>query len=140
MRAVLELAGQIDGDTILQMHEALLGPSQPDIAGRWRDQPVWIGGSDVSPHDAVFVPPRHERVPAAIADLIGFIDRDDLPVLAQAAIAHAQFETIHPFAAGNGRTDRALIDAELRNKRLTRNVTVPVSAASSSPPTPILKP
>ena len=128
MRAALELAGQIDGDTILQMHEALLGPTQPDIAGRWRGQQVWIGGGDVSPHDATFVPPCHERVPAAIEDLIGFIDRDDLPVLAQAALAHAQFETIHPFPDGNGRTGRALIHAEIRNKRLTRNVTVPVSA------------
>ena len=128
MRAALELAGQIDGHTILQMHDALLGPTQPDIAGRWRDQQVWIGGGHASPHDAMFVPPRHERVPAAIEDLIGFIDRDDVPVLAQAALAHAQFATIHPFPDGNGRTGRALIHAELRKRRLTRNVTVPVSA------------
>jgi Fic family protein len=76
----------------------------------------------------VFVPPHHSRVPAAIADLVAFIDRDDVPVLAQAALAHAQFETIHPFPDGNGRTGRALVHAHLRHKRLTRNVTVPVSA------------
>ena len=115
--------------TILQMHEARclvrLDRTSPD------DGETNRCGSEVaatSPHDAMFVPPRHETVPAAIEDLIGFIDRDDLPVLAQAALAHAQFETIHPFPDGNGRTGRALIHAELRNKRLTRNVTVPVSA------------
>jgi Fic family protein len=51
-----------------------------------------------------------------------------VPLLAHAAIAHAQFETIHPFADGNGRTGRALMHAQLRNKGLTQNVTVPISA------------
>ena len=110
------------------MHAALLHASRPDIAGRWREEPVWIGGTDYSPHDALFVPSRHDLVPGAINDLLAFIDRDDIPILAQAAIAHAQFETIHPLADGNGRTGRALVHAQLRNKRLTRNVTVPVSA------------
>jgi Fic family protein len=54
--------------------------------------------------------------------------RDDLPVLAQAAVAHAQFETIHPFGDGNGRTGRALVQALLRGKGLTRATTAPVSA------------
>ncbi len=54
--------------------------------------------------------------------------RDDMPVLAQAAVAHAQFETIHPFPDGKGRTGRALLHAMLRNKGLTRNVTVSMSA------------
>jgi len=67
-------------------------------------------------------------VPGEIEDLITFIGRDDIPTLSQAALAHAQFETIHPFSDGNGRTGRALLQAELRNKRLTRKVTVPVSA------------
>ena len=110
------------------MHEALLAGSNPAIAGRWRSEQVWVGGSDLGPHGALFVPPHHRLVPAAIEDLVAFIDRDDVPVLAHAAIAHAQFETIHPFPDGNGRTGRALVHAHLRNKRLTRNVTVPVSA------------
>jgi Fic family protein len=54
--------------------------------------------------------------------------RDDLPVVTQAAIAHAQFETIHPFTDGNGRTGRAIVQCLLRAKRLTRQVTIPVSA------------
>jgi Fic family protein len=110
------------------MHEALLAQSTPTIAGRWRSEQVWIGGSDFGPHGASFVPPHHSNVAASIDDLVAFIDRDDVPVITHAAIAHAQFETIHPFPDGNGRTGRALLHAHLRNKRLTRNVTVPVSA------------
>jgi len=82
----------------------------------------------VSPAGAAFVPPHHDRVPGAIADLVKFLARDDLPVLVHAAIAHAQFETIHPFIDGNGRTGRALLHAHLRNKQLVRRVTIPVSA------------
>jgi Fic family protein len=76
----------------------------------------------------VFIPPHHRHVEAAIDDLVAFIERDDISVVAHAAVAHAQFETIHPFADGNGRTGRALLHAHLRNKGLTRHVTVPVSA------------
>jgi Fic family protein len=128
MTAAIALAGRINPDAILAMHGALLGASSPASAGRWRDEQVWIGGSDFGPHGAASVPPHHSRVPAAIDDLVAFIDRDDVPVLAHAALAHAQFETIHPFPDGNGRTGRALLHAHLRRKRLTRNVTVPVSA------------
>jgi Fic/DOC family len=94
----------------------LLRGSQPEHAGKWRDQPVWIGGGDLSPHNADFVPPHHSRVEPAIADLVRFMDRDDMPPLVQAAIAHAQFETIHPFPDGNGRTGRALVQSLLRGK------------------------
>ncbi|MDZ7732993.1 MAG: Fic family protein [Acidimicrobiia bacterium] len=128
MSAAVSLADRIDAETILAMHEALLSRTDPDIAGRWRDQQVWIGGSHLGPHQATFVPPAHSRVPDAIADLVAFIDRDDVPIVSHAAIAHAQFETIHPFPDGNGRTGRALVHAHLRNKGLTRHVTVPVSA------------
>lgn len=128
MRAAVDLARSIDSEAILAMHRALLEVDDPAIAGRWRDQQVWIGGSHLGPHEAMFVPPRHDRVPAAIADLVAFIDRDDIGVLAHAAVAHAQFETVHPFPDGNGRTGRALVHAQLRHKRLTRNVTVPISA------------
>lgn len=128
MTAALELADDITSDAILSMHRALLAHTEPDIAGQWRTEPVWIGGSDLGPHSAVFVPPHHGRVPAAIDDLVAFIRRDDLPVLAHAAIAHAQFETIHPFPDGNGRTGRALLHAMLRHAGLVRSVTVPISA------------
>lgn len=128
MQAAVALAGHIDGTAILAMHAALMSASNPDIAGRWRTEQVWIGGGDFGPRGADFIAPQHSRVPGAIDDLIRFAGRDDIPVLPQIAIAHAQFETIHPFPDGNGRTGRALIQAILRNKRLTRQVTVPVSA------------
>jgi Fic family protein len=128
MTAAIALADQIDGPAILAMHDALLSASDPTIAGRWRDQQVWIGGGDLSPHDAQFVPPHHDRVPDAIDDLIRFIGRVDIPLLAHVALAHAQFETIHPFPDGNGRVGRALAHAQLRHLGLTRHVTVPVSA------------
>lgn len=128
MKAALQLADELTAEAILAMHAALLSPTQPDWAGRWRDEQVWIGGNDFSPHGALFIPPYHTRVPRAIDDLLAFIRRDDLPALAQAAIAHAQFETIHPFPDGNGRVGRALIHSILKSKGLTRTVTVPVSA------------
>src|SRR5580693_3620112 len=113
---------------ILAMHEALMRDVAPKSAGRWRQEQVWIGGGTHGPRGAMFVPPHHSRVLAAIDDLLRFAQRDDIPALPQIALAHAQFETIHPFTDGNGRTGRALIQAMLRRKGLTRNVTVPVSA------------
>ena len=128
MRTAVDLAGALDSDAILAMHAALLGSSQPGWAGRWRDEQVWIGGRASSPHQATFVPPHHSRVPAAIDDLVAFMARTDLAAFEQALIGHAQFETIHPFPDGNGRTGRALIHAALRNAGLTSAVTVPISA------------
>ncbi len=128
MVAALALADRLDEDAILAMHAALLADVQPEIAGRWREEQVWIGGDSFGPHGAAFIPPHHDHVPALMADLVKFTRRADLPLLSQAAIAHAQFETIHPFPDGNGRTGRALIHAMLRGHGLTRNVTVPVSA------------
>lgn len=128
MEAAVALADHLNGDAILAMHKALLGSTEPESAGKWRTVQNWIGGSDWSPHDAMFVPPQPNRVPAAIHDLERFLAREDLPALVQAAIAHAQFETIHPFTDGNGRTGRALVHSLLRAKDLTRQVTVPVSA------------
>lgn len=128
MKAAVALADQIDEDAILAMHGALMRTSDPDMAGRWRSEQVWIGGGAFGPRGADFIAPHHERVRPAIEDLLAFARRGDIPTLPQIAIAHAQFETIHPFTDGNGRTGRALVQAMLRNKRLTRQITVPVSA------------
>lgn len=128
MEAALSLADKINGDSIIAMQTALLGSYLPGLTGGWRDEQVWIGGDSLSPHLADFVPPHHDRVPAAIDDLVAFIGRVDIPALAQVAIAHAQFETIHPFPDGNGRTGRAIVQAMLRHARVTTNITVPVSA------------
>lgn len=128
MEAAVALADRLDEGAILDMHAALIGGEHPDWVGRWRDQQVWIGGSNFGPHGAEFVPPHHDLVPVAMGDLVAFMQRDDMPVLVQAALAHAQFETIHPFPDGNGRTGRALIHSLLRSKGLTRKVTFPISA------------
>ncbi|MFB8227329.1 Fic family protein [Cellulosimicrobium sp. NPDC055967] len=128
MRAALALSDEPDQAAILRMHHALLRDDDPGQAGRWRTEQVWIGGSDTSPAGADFVPPHHERVPEGIADLVAFVARADVVPLAHVAIAHAQFETIHPFADGNGRTGRALVQAMMHSSGLTRNVTMPLSA------------
>ncbi|MGI5222848.1 Fic family protein [Nocardia sp. CA-290969] len=128
MQTAIDLDGVLDEDLVLAVHAALMAGHDPETAGQWRTQQVWIGGDNYGPHGAAFVPPHHHEVPAAMADLMEFIRRDDIPVLAHAAVAHAQFETIHPFSDGNGRTGRALIHSILRAKELTPNVTVPIAA------------
>jgi Fic family protein len=125
MEAALRLADELDLAAVLAMHTELLSPS-PD-AGRLREQLVWVGRSGRSLLGAVHIAPEAEDVPAALDDLVAFLAREDLPVLVHAAIAHAQFETIHPFTDGNGRTGRALVHALLAGKGLMRT-TAPVSA------------
>lgn len=126
MQAALALSDDISNATIIEMHRELLDDVTPALVGRYRTEQVRIGGS--LPHLAAFVPPHHERVPSAMDDLVAFVRRTDMPLLAQAAIAHAQFETIHPFPDGNGRTGRALVQAILRRGGLLRHVTMPVSS------------
>lgn len=114
MSAAIDLAENLCSENILAMHRALLENSEPQLAGRYRTEAVWSGGN--SPHSAMVVPPHHDKVGPGIADLMRFVQRDDIPALTQTAIAHAQFETIHPFPEGNGRTGRALVGSLLRDK------------------------
>jgi Fic family protein len=125
MEAALRLADSLDLDAVLAMHAELLAGGSD--AGRLREQLVWVGRSGVSPLGAAHIAPEAEDVPAALEDLVVFLARDDLPILLHAAIAHAQFETIHPFTDGNGRTGRALVHALLAGKGLL-STTAPVSA------------
>lgn len=128
LRRAVELADDLSTETLLAAHAALLEGHAYAEPGRLRAQQVWIGSDAISPHTASFVPPHHDRVPAAMADLVAFVRRTDLPVLVHAAVAHAQFETIHPFNDGNGRVGRTLVHAMLRRADVTRRLTVPVSA------------
>ncbi len=130
MEAALGLADRLDSAAILAMHEQLLAnqPGWEVHAGRFREQLVWVGSSAVTPRGAQHVAPQAEHVPSAIEDVVQFMSRDDLPVLVQAAIAHAQFETIHPFVDGNGRTGRALVHALVRAKGIVTETTAPISA------------
>ncbi|GAB2548280.1 Fic family protein [Brachybacterium huguangmaarense] len=130
MEAALALADRLDLDAILAMHRALLADDRVHggDAGAVRSRLVWVGRTGSSPVGAAHVGPEAADVPGALEDLVAFIAREDLPVLLHAAIAHAQFETIHPFTDGNGRTGRALVHAMVRGKGLVTRTTAPISA------------
>ncbi|WP_255447506.1 Fic family protein [Schumannella sp. 10F1B-5-1] len=123
--------GRIELAAVLSAHHTLMmsDPLDGDWAGRIREEQNWIGGSDFSPRNAIHVPPPHELVKGYLDDLIAYVNRDDIPVFVQAAIAHAQFESIHPFTDGNGRIGRAIIHAILRRRGVTRQTVVPVATA-----------
>jgi Fic family protein len=113
---------------ILELHRILMeATSTPGFAGKLRDQQNWIGGNAFNPGRADFVPPPPELVQDLMNDLCIFMNRTDLSPVVQAAIAHAQFETIHPFADGNGRVGRALIHVVLRRRELALRYVPPVS-------------
>jgi Fic family protein len=115
---------------LLDIHAALMEHSdQPDIGGQVRMSQNWIGGNDFNPCQAAFVPPPPDHLPQLMDDLCVFINRDDLPATVQAGLVHAQFETIHPFADGNGRTGRALIHVVLKRRGLARHFVPPISLA-----------
>jgi Fic family protein len=116
-------------DHIAEAHHKLLAsaPNADKIAGVIRSQQNWIGGNDFNPCGATFIPPPPENVEPLLADLIGFCNAETLPPLAQAAYAHAQFETIHPFVDGNGRTGRALVQVILRRRWLAADYVPPIS-------------
>lgn len=96
---------------IREVHEKLLarGRGADKQPGEFRRSQNWIGGT--RPGNALFVPPPPNLVEACMAQLEVFLHADDdgLPTLARAALAHVQFETIHPFLDGNGRVGRLLI-------------------------------
>ena len=115
-------------DAIVEIHRVLMArASNSNIAGRVREQQNWIGGNDYNPCGAAFVPPPPEEVTRLLDDLVRFADDDALPPIVQAAFAHAQFETIHPFEDGNGRTGRALIQILLVRRGLASTFVPPIS-------------
>lgn len=123
-------SGPITLGTLLEAHRLLMAPDfyTAHDSGQVRKVQNWIGGSDYTPIDAMHVPPPPELVTELMNDLVAFVNRTDVPIIAQAAIAHAQFESIHPFTDGNGRIGRALISAILRRRGLTRRITVPLAS------------
>jgi len=120
--------GPLEVAQIIEIQRALLKDSAPRLTGKFRDEQIWVGGDAYSPHGATHVAPHHERVPAAVDDLVRFANRPDLGGLAHIAFAHAQFEMIHPFPDGNGRTGRVIIQRMLRNAGLTRRAILPLSS------------
>ena len=122
-------------DDLLDIHRTLLqGTAEERYGGVVRTDQNWIGGRGLSPTDAAFVPPPEDRVPALLDDLVAFVNLDDLPAIVQAAIAHAQFETIHPFGDGNGRAGRCLIHVVLRRRGLAPLFVPPISVVLASRP------
>jgi Fic family protein len=103
------------------------GSANPRIASRIREEQNWIGGNDYNPCGADFVPPPPEHVPGLLDDLFDAMEDDRLPPLVQAALVHAQFETIHPFHDGNGRTGRALIHVVLNRRGIAPEYVPPIS-------------
>ena len=120
--------GALRTEDLLEVHRDLMAASAHPRLGGWvRTVQNWIGGSGYTPVGALFVPPPPEEVASLLEDLVAFVNRTDVPPLLQAGIAHAQFETIHPFADGNGRVGRALIHAILRRRGVAPAFVPPVS-------------
>jgi Fic family protein len=113
---------------IAEIHRALLTSVHDErVAGTIRTTQNWIGTNPTSPAGAHFVPPPARHVRGLMEDLCEFVERTDLPELAQAAIAHAQFETIHPFGDGNGRVGRCLVHFILRRRGVAPRYVPPIS-------------
>lgn len=131
MQAAIENATeqqQIDLPQIIEIHRILMAASErPEIAGKIRTQQNWIGGNDYNPCGADFVPPPPEEVNPLLEDLCTFCNGETLPPLAQAALAHAQFETVHPHEDGNGRTGRALVQVILKRRNVAPHFVPPIS-------------
>jgi len=118
-------------EQVVAIHRRLMERSEehPHLAGKIRTEQNWIGGNDYNPCGADFVPPPPEDVMPLLEDLCVAINDDRLPPLVQAALVHAQFETIHPFGDGNGRAGRALIHVVFKRRGLTPNYVPPISVA-----------
>jgi len=138
MKRAIELGAAGSGfavSDIEDIHRTLLRFSADrEIAGAVREVQNWIGGNDFNPIGAAYVPPPPEAVPGLLEDLCLFISRNDLAPVAQAAIAHAQFENVHPFVDGNGRVGRALIHLILRRREEALNFTPPISLVLAAEP------
>lgn len=116
IRAMNEAVSQlqnlpVSSRIIKTAHKILMENSRGEskLPGEYRTSQNWIGGASLK--DAVFIPPHHEEIDELMGDLENFINNQQIrvPHLIRIALAHYQFETIHPFLDGNGRTGRLLI-------------------------------
>lgn len=129
-RTTLVAAPTVTLTHVLDLHAALL-PDQPEHHGV-RTVQNWIGGSDHHPIDAEFTPPTPERLAPLMDDLLAYMNGASHSPIVQAALTHAQFETLHPFTDGNGRVGRALIHTVLTRRGLTTDAVLPVSLVLST--------
>jgi Fic family protein len=114
-------------------HERLMRTADvpAHFVGAFRDAQSWIGGR--GPQDAAYVPPPPEAVDELMHDLVTFSNATDPDPVTQAALAHAQFETIHPYGDGNGRIGRLLVLWVL-SRRLAVRVPPPASVLIARDP------
>lgn len=136
LTVVREAAGRladsadVTAEDLADLHRALL-PDEPHLHG-FRTGQNWIGGATHHPLGADFVPPAPDEVLRLVADLLVYLSGAADSPLVQAAIVHAQFETIHPFSDGNGRVGRALIHTALTRRGLTSAAVLPISLVLST--------
>ena len=115
-------------DALLDAHYCLMRrTTRADIGGRVRSIQNWLGTDASNVHSAAFVPPPPEYLPALLEDLVAFANTREYSPLLQAALVHAQLETIHPFHDGNGRLGRMLLRAVLRRKQLAPYFVPPIA-------------
>jgi Fic family protein len=131
MRLAVEEASAVErfGESqLLSIHRRLMErATHRQIAGRFRTSQNWIGGNDYNPCGADFVPPSPDELPRLLDDLYAAINDEVLPPLVQAALVHAQLETIHPFDDGNGRTGRAVVHVIMRRRGIAPKFVPPIS-------------
>ena len=115
-------------ETLCEWHRTLMtgSPTPERYVGVIRNEQGWIGGHD--PTDAHLVTPPPDELVTLLNDLVHYVNREDTDPVAQAGIAHAQFEIIHPFSDGNGRVGRSLV-AWILTRRLSLVIPPPVSVA-----------
>ena len=117
---------------ILDIHKSLFeGTRDRSPGGVLRDEPIWVGPPGCLVDDATFVAPPPDRLPELMDDLVDYLNTSAHPPVLKAAVAHAQFETIHPFGDGNGRTGRAIIHTVL-NAAGRADGAVPISTTLSN--------
>ena len=117
---------------LLDAHRTLMAASPtPHFGGVVRSHQNWVGGNDWHPLESEFVPPPPEMCRPLLEDLVVYLRGDDHPPLLQSAVAHAQFETIHPFGDGNGRAGRAVLYGLLKHRCVPDGIMPPVSLALS---------
>ncbi len=133
--AIGDRASPVALDDLLAIHAVLMAGDEQARPGHVRQEQNWIGGRLGNPSDAAFVPPPEDLVMPLLEDLVAFIARDDLPAVAQAAVVHSQFETIHPFIDGNGRVGRALVHVVLRRRGVAARFVPPISIVLAARPT-----
>lgn len=146
--AVAEVIGNIDAtaqaqqmlaqrqdlrlETLLDAHRTLMAASPtPHFGGVVRSDQNWIGGNDWHPLESEFVPPPPEMCLPLLEDLIVYLRGEGHPPMLQAAVAHVQFETVHPFGDGNGRAGRAVLYGVLKHRCVPGGMMPPVSLALS---------